>query len=228
MPVRFHEGRCAVKSIPVIPALIPVFTMQSQPGLTHLQCPLQGMGLIYCVLISNAGPVPGFISLESLDRQSSASRELSKGRAHQRPARAAAGEGQDAQGGRGGWALTAIQGEHSSSFQQEWWSMAEFSRATRSSPVMSTLDGKPSPELQHTNPGRSPAMDVLNSPSPWESPPLTKKVWNEIIISQMMVLPPFCCSLTLVQWHCWSAKSSTLGTAQEQLFALAEERERKN
>lgn len=44
----------------------------------------------------------------------------------------------------------------------------------------------------------------------------------------MTFLPPFYCSLTLVQWHCWSAESSRLGTAQEQLFALAEERERKN
>lgn len=37
-----------------------------------------------------------------------------------------------------------------------------------------------------------------------------------------MFLSPFCCSLTLVQWHCWPAESSKLGTAQEQLFALAE------
>lgn len=27
-------------------------------------------------------------------------------------------------------------------------------------------DGNPSPELEHTNPGKSPAMDVPNSPSP--------------------------------------------------------------
>lgn len=80
-----HTFVC-VKSIPVTPALIPVLTMHSQAVLAHHQCPLQGLGLVYCVLISNAGPVPAFISLESLDRQSSASRELSKGKAHQRPA----------------------------------------------------------------------------------------------------------------------------------------------
>lgn len=30
-----------------------------------------------------------------------------------------------------------------------------------------------------------------------------------------------------MQGHCWSAESSRLGTAQEQLFALAEEGQRK-
>lgn len=85
-PVRFHEGRCAVKSMPAIPALMPVVTMQDQPVPEHHQCLLEGMPARLLSAISNAGPVPAFISLESLDKQSSASQELSKGKAHQRPA----------------------------------------------------------------------------------------------------------------------------------------------
>lgn len=44
MPVsRFHKGRCAVESVPAIPALIPDITMQHQAVSVHHQCPLQGM-----------------------------------------------------------------------------------------------------------------------------------------------------------------------------------------
>lgn len=139
---------------PCYPCSDPSSHHAKQPVSAHPQCPLQGMGLIYSVLISNAGPVPAFISLESWDRQSSAFREFSKGRAHQRPESSSwRGAGwprrkrrmsSDSDPGGAQIILPAGGMEQGRVFQGH-----------RSSPVMDISDGNPSPVLQHTPPGCS-------------------------------------------------------------------------